>query len=82
MILKPVKVVKNPLSNISKRIPPKCENCLYVMKENNIPVCRLFKYYTVTLSDKNNFHYYMDTNTCRFDKDLCGPDAEYFKPKQ
>jgi len=58
---------------------PDCQNCKYSIKENNILVCRLFKYSTVMLSDKKEFHYYMDTDSCRSDRDLCGPDGEYFK---
>jgi len=63
----------------SKR--PDCNDCSYLIKENGLNVCRLFKYSTVTLSDKKQFHYYMETYLCRSQQDLCGLHGEYFKPK-
>jgi len=72
-----------------------CKDCKYSFQENNYSVCRLFKYplcssedYDVITdfknyfeSNDNHFHYYIETNACRSDETLCGPDGEYFKPK-
>ena len=66
-------------SNFAKQ--NSCNNCVNLIKENGLNVCRLFKYSTVTLSDKKQFHYYMETDVCRSQQDLCGPHGYYFKPK-
>jgi hypothetical protein len=68
-----------------------CKNCKYSIKENNYMVCQLFKYHTVPLeemcinyfeSDSDYYNYYIDTESCRAARDLCGPDGKYFKPKK
>lgn len=69
------------LSKYSKKFPVHCGNCQYAIKENDETVCRLFKYSTIILNDVKQFHYYMETEICRSDKNLCGSDGYYFKPK-
>jgi len=62
---------------LKKRIVPNCKDCRY--NENN--TCKLFKLLTVSSVRHINFDYYADTDVCRDDPDLCGPDGIYFKQR-
>jgi hypothetical protein len=54
-----------------------CHDCRYSRLENNQLKCILFRY---DVLDSNEL-YYIDTDTCRSDIQLCGPHGEYFKIK-
>ena len=55
-----------------------CSDCKYSKTINDHKtVCILFKYLTVSEQIT-----YVDTIRCRSDFDLCGPYAEFFKPKK
>ena len=55
-----------------------CSDCIYskTVGEHKT-VCTLFKYLTASESIT-----YVDTIQCRSDFNLCGPYADFFKPKK
>ncbi len=78
-VVRPFKISSTPIS--TKFFPPSCKDCKYNLLINNQEsICRLFCYSTV-LSTPNSFKFYVDSEECRRDPGLCGPDARYFKPK-
>ena len=68
-----------PISNFITP-PPACKDCVYSV--NNPPnsdnmVCTLFRYQFAPIT--YDYTHYVETQICRLDDKLCGPDGTYFK---
>ena len=70
-----IKILSNKVNHYKV---PNCKNCKYNEQFGNTPVCTKFKYSSVKLENKE-FNYYIDSETCREDINLCGPDGLYFE---
>ena len=57
---------------------PDCKDCKYLIKsqDNETTFCKKFRYSFAPLH--NDVGYYIDTDLCRIDSSLCGPNATYF----
>jgi len=66
----PKRVIKPIHKNIN------CDNCKYSFKQQGTLSCKLYKYILTT-----DDYYYADTETCRNNTSLCGPEAIHFKPR-
>lgn len=59
---------------------PNCQDCKHFTYDLRArPVCKLFKFQTVS---QNNETMYISSVAARTCYTLCGPDAWYFKPKK
>ena len=57
-----------------------CSDCIYSKTINHHKtVCKLFKYSYLTYFEENSN---IDIIYCRSDFNLCGPYADFFKPKK
>ena len=57
---------------------PKCRDCKFNVQFGDIPVCTAFKYSTVTVENKV-YNYFIESESCRENINLCGPDGYYFE---
>jgi hypothetical protein len=74
------RIIKTDNSNKSCYVPPACKDCVYSVNHppnTDYMVCTLFKYKFAPIT--YDYTHYVETQICRLDKDLCGPDGSFFK---
>ena len=71
---------KNNEPPISNFIPVACKDCVYSVNtppNSDNMVCTLFRYQFAPIT--YDYAHYVETQICRLDDKLCGPDGTYFK---
>jgi hypothetical protein len=61
---------------------PKCIKCKNSFIKNNQQYCRLFKYKFIDNNiGETEYDFYLKTNVCRLNQELCGQYADFFEKK-
>jgi hypothetical protein len=59
-----------------KHVKPSCKDCIHYSSGNK---CKMFKLKSIATSGDRAFQFYLDTDTARSYKELCGPTGTLFE---